>query len=57
MEKMDRRRGNMQFAMYAHHLAAGNTLFCRSIKVATIKKYMKDVASFFSLFGSQQRDF
>jgi hypothetical protein len=54
---MERRRGNMQFAMYALHLATGNTLFCRCIKTATIKKYLLHVASLFWLFGPQQRDF
>jgi hypothetical protein len=43
--------------MYAHHLATGTTLFCRCIKVATIKKYLLQVASFFWLVGPQQRDF
>jgi hypothetical protein len=57
MENMERRRGNMQFAMYALHLATGNTLFCRCIKTATIKKYLLHVASLFWLFGPQQRDF
>jgi hypothetical protein len=47
----------MQFALYAHYLASGNTLHCQSVKLSTIKKYMLNIAVFFKRFGKQERDF
>jgi hypothetical protein len=57
MASLDHKRGNLQFALYAYHLATGNTLFCRSIKVSTIKKYLHNIAAFFRKFGPRERDF
>jgi hypothetical protein len=57
MATIPRSRGNMQFALYAQHLAQGHTLFCRTIKVSTIKKYLLALAVFFRGFGSHERDF
>jgi hypothetical protein len=37
---------NTQMALYAVHLASGDTLFCRAIKSATIGNYLRDVANF-----------
>jgi hypothetical protein len=37
-------------ALYAFHLASGDTLFCRAIKAATIGIYLRDVAQFLALF-------
>ena len=53
----DSRRALLQLAMYAQHLGSGNSLFCRTIKSATIKKYINAVASFMSLFGDNPRDY
>jgi hypothetical protein len=39
-------RGQYQLAMYAIHLSAGHSIYCRSIKVATIKHYLLAAASF-----------
>jgi hypothetical protein len=35
-----------QMGLYAHHLATGSTLLCKSIKSDTIKAYLADVAKF-----------
>ena len=53
----DNRRGLLQLAMYAMHLATGNTLFCKTIKAATVKKYIQAAATFLSLFGDTPRDY
>ena len=39
------------------HLGHSNTLFCRSIKVTTIKKYIQAAATFHALFGNHSRDY
>jgi len=39
-------RCNWQLALYAVHLATGNAVACRSIKAATIEKYLRNVAKF-----------
>lgn len=51
------RRGQLQLAMYAQHLATGSTLYCRQIRAKTIKLYIKNVASALALFGPYERDF
>ena len=56
METMPIERRNLQLALYAAHLGAGCTLWCRQIKVATIKQYINAVASFMALFGTHPRD-
>lgn len=43
-------RGQLQLAMYALHLSAGHSIYCRSIKVATIEQYLLAAATFLSLF-------
>lgn len=53
LEHSSTRRGNLQLAMYAMHLATGNTLLCKSIKSGTIKDYVFAAASFLSLFGKE----
>ena len=45
------RRGTLQLAIYALHLWSGNNLHCRSLKLATIQRYISNVASFLCLFG------
>jgi hypothetical protein len=42
---------NWQLALYAVHLATGNTLWCKSIKAATILKYLRDVAKFLGWYS------
>jgi hypothetical protein len=44
-------RGQYQFSMYALHLSAGHSIYCRSIKVATIGQYLLAVASFVAQFS------
>ena len=53
----DTRRGLLQLAMYAMHVGTGNSLFCRTIKVATVKQYVRAAATFLALFGERPRDF
>jgi hypothetical protein len=43
-------RGQHQLAMYAIHLSAGHSIYCRSIKVATIEQYLLAAASFVAQF-------
>jgi hypothetical protein len=52
----DNRRRLLQLALYAQHLGTGNTIFCRSIKLATVKAYTNAAASFMALFGDHPRD-
>ena len=47
----DNRLRLLQLALYAQHLGTGNTIFCRSIKVATVKAYTNAVASLMAPFG------
>ena len=51
------RRGTLQLAMYAHVLAAGCNLVCRSLKAGTIKNYVRAVAQFLSLLSGDNRDY
>lgn len=44
-------RGQYQLAMYALHLSAGHSLYCKSIKVATIEQYLLAASSFVSQFS------
>jgi hypothetical protein len=44
-------RRNWQLSLYAVHLATGNTLWCKSIKAATILKYLRDVAKFLGRYS------
>jgi hypothetical protein len=44
-------RRNWQLALYAVHLATGNTLWCQSIKATTILKYLRDVAKFLGRYS------
>jgi hypothetical protein len=43
-------RGQYQLAMYALHLSSGQSIYCKSIKVATIEQYLLAAASFMALF-------
>jgi hypothetical protein len=43
-------RGQYQLAMYALHLSAGQSIYCKSIKVATIDRYLFAAATFIALF-------
>lgn len=43
-------RGQWQLAMYAIHLSAGHSIYCKQIKVATIEQYLLAAASFISQF-------
>ena len=53
----DTRRGMLQLAMYAMHVGTGNSLFCKTIKVATVKQYVRAAATFLGLFGDKTRDY
>jgi hypothetical protein len=50
LENVPQARRNAQLALYAVHLASGDTLFCRAIKAATIGGYLRDVAQFLARF-------
>ena len=50
LEHQSQERANVQLALYATHLATGSTLYCRSIKSATINSYLTDVAKFIGRF-------
>jgi hypothetical protein len=43
-------RWQHQLAMYAIHLSAGHSIYCRSIKVATIEQYLLAASSFVAHF-------
>ena len=43
-------RGQWQLAMYAIHLGAGHSIYCKQIKVATIEAYVFAAASFLAQF-------
>jgi hypothetical protein len=51
------RRGTLQLAMYALHLASGNSLLCRTLKTSTIENYVRDAANFLGLFHRPAIDF
>lgn len=44
-------RGQLQLAMYALHLSAGHTVYCKSIKAATIEQYLFAAATFVAQFS------
>lgn len=48
---MPMRRFQIQMALYAQHLATGSNLMCLSIKLNTIKLYVRQCVSFFWLFN------
>jgi len=48
-------RGQLQLAMYAIHLATGNSIYCRRIKAATVEQYVVAAATFLAHFTG--RDF
>lgn len=52
-----RYRGTLQLAMFVLHLSMGHTLYCRSIRLATIIKYVDAAASFLALFGPVAHDY
>jgi hypothetical protein len=43
-------RGQYQLAMYALHLHAGNSIYCKSIKCGTIQEYLIAAATFLAMF-------
>ena len=51
LQHVSQLRRNWQLALYAVHLATGNTVFCKSIKASTILAYLRDVAKFLSRFS------
>ena len=53
----DTRRGLLQLAMYAMHVGTGQTLLCKTIKVATVKQYVRAAATLLALFGDTTRDY
>jgi hypothetical protein len=57
MTQGDNRCQLLQLALYAQQLGTSNTIFCRSIKVAsTVKAYTNAAASLMALFGKHPRD-
>ena len=57
LEGTDRNRATLQLAMYAVHLSDGHSLFCKRIKLDTIKGYVKAAATFLALFGEVSHDY
>ena len=43
-------RRNWQLALYLVHLASGNNLWCKALKVDTLRQYIRDVARFLHRF-------
>jgi hypothetical protein len=50
LENVFQQQRNAQLALYAVHLALGDTLFCWAIKSVTISNYLRDVAKFVARF-------
>jgi hypothetical protein len=50
LEQASQTLSNWIMVAYAYHLLSGNTVHCRSIKAATVKKYLLDVAVFLCRF-------
>ena len=57
LENTDRSRATSQLAMYAVHLSDGHSLFCKRIRLNTIKGYVKAAATFLALFGEVSHDY
>jgi hypothetical protein len=51
LQNVSQDRRNWQMALYAVHLATGNSLYCKSIKATSITGYLRDVAKFLSRFS------
>jgi hypothetical protein len=51
MQHVSQDRRNWQMALYAVHLATGNSVCCKSIKASTIASYLRDVAKFLCRFS------
>jgi hypothetical protein len=51
LQHVSQERRTWQLALYAIHLATGNTVFCKSIKASTITSYLRDVARFLGRFS------
>ena len=43
-------RGQLQLAMYAVHLATGNSIYCKRIKATTVEQYVLAAATFLAFF-------
>ena len=41
-------RGQLQLAMYAVHLSTGHGIYCKQLKLETIKNYVFNASSFLS---------
>ena len=50
------RRALLQLCMYTMHLMSGSTLFCRRIRLSTIKLYVSAAASLVQLLGESSAD-
>ena len=50
------RRALLQLCMYTMHLMSGSTLFCRRIRLSTIKLYISAAASLVQLLGESSAD-
>jgi len=48
-------RGQLQLAMYAVHLATGNSIYCKRIKATTVDNYVLAASTFLAFFTG--RDF
>ena len=43
-------RGQLQLAMYAVHLATGNSIYCKRIKASTVEQYVLAASTFLAFF-------
>ena len=57
MARGERRRGLLQLCMYALHLGSSCGLYCKTLKVGTIKRYIAAVTTFLTLFGRARLNF
>ena len=56
MQKLCDRQRQIRLAMYALHCHAGHSLYCKIIKLSTIKQYVRAAASFVKLWSPDRMD-
>jgi hypothetical protein len=49
----DLRRGQLQLAMYANHLSSGHNIYCKQLKLTTIRHYISAAAKFLARFSGK----
>ena len=56
MVNLTQRQRQLRMAMYALHCHSGHSLYCKMIKLATIKQYVRAAASFIKLWSPKRPD-